>query len=770
MKQPEHMHRPGGRGPKPSGRSIFSLALAVVVWTFACHPACADSSDGWVLDGNLPRYRLETRQAEMQSEQPVTVLVGLKWRDGAALQRLLLELYSPSSPLYQKFLSPQEFDRRFAPAPEVVERLAEYLREQGLEILRVSDDRLMVFARGSPAAVRKAFGVRLARTDGGRYSALEDPSLPRAFAPHVTSVQGLENVLRLAPRRIVRPPTMMPRTGGAPFTPREIARVYAMDWLHWLGLVGTPGRSSTIGILTVGSFHPDDLTEFWQVFDVPRSPESVERVPLGETRDEANDETTLDVEWASSLAPGAPVVVYEARDDTVTAFLEMYHQAVVEGRASVLSTSWGICEDALPPRYLEQADAIFQKAAALGISVLAASGDSGAYCLPGEPSVDFPASHPLVTAVGGTSLFVDSDGSRARESAWEGSGSGQSRVWKRPLWQPEKASRRLVADVALNADPATGYYVRYRRQWWQYGGTSVGAPIWAALVAVANQYRELRGLGPLGLLQPRLCRAARAEPSPFFDVQEGGNQLFRAGPGWDSVTGWGTPNARRLVLLLGSPVLEELAGPTSRLLGTLPELDGKERSVLARLVSDCGDTSLSLRAPFRPDRRYELLSDGLPVEDILPQEDSTPEIRGLDPRGSFLVVREKGSDSPLWSGLFPEARATPSSFAEKLESLVRTGGRGVFQYRRGPFSLRATLRVRDLPERGYDVSIDGAVVAHVEVRRVRGGTAGVVRFDTRGARGALLAVDPLCKTLRVSHGPKTHLILRKVGASRGLCP
>jgi kumamolisin len=212
-------------------------------------------------------------------------------------------------------------------------------------------------------------------------------------------------------------------------------------------------------------------------------------------------------------------------------------------------------------------DAACQSAAALGITITVAAGDDGSTDGGTGNNVDFPASSPHVLACGGTKL--DANGATiVSEVVWnelasqEGAtGGGVSNVFALPSWQANahvpasstSAGGRGVPDVAGDADPATGYTIRVDSQTSVIGGTSAVAPLWAGLVAVANQQ-----LGNnVGLLQPAIYAAKAA--SAFNDITQGNNGAFAASPGWDACTGLGSPIASKLIPLLA--VSKSAKGP-----------------------------------------------------------------------------------------------------------------------------------------------------------------------------------------------------------------
>ncbi|HEX7380060.1 MAG TPA: fibronectin type III domain-containing protein [Pirellulales bacterium] len=257
-----------------------------------------------------------------------------------------------------------------------------------------------------------------------------------------------------------------------------------------------------------------------------------------------SEETSLDVEWAHAMAPNANIVLVEASSDSLGALLQAVDTARNLPNVSVVSMSWGSSEFSSETSY----DSHFTTPAGhIGITFVASAGDSGA------PGV-WPALSPNVLAVGGTSLNVTSNGSYVSETAWSDSGGGVSQYEGEPAYQQSVQSygARTSPDVAYDADPNTGFsvYDSYSGDgWFTVGGTSAGAPQWSALVAIADQAR-----GSAGTLANAQADLYNLPANDFHDITSGGNGNS-AGPGYDLVTGLGTPVANLVV--------DGLAGITS---------------------------------------------------------------------------------------------------------------------------------------------------------------------------------------------------------------
>jgi kumamolisin len=342
---------------------------------------------------------------------------------------------------------------------------------------------------------------------------------------------------------------------------------------------GLDGTGQTIGIIELdGGFLDKDLDEYFKAIGTRRprvswvSVDGHQNKPDGLTGAQAEVESNLEV--AGAFAPGAKLVVYFTGADS-KGFLDAISVAIDDktNSPSVLLIAWGNPElsSMWDATSLKQMNVSLEAAANRNITVVVASGDNGARDAATENrlQVDFPASSPWVLSVGGTQL-VNSGDSSGREAVWNhwsrnlgnlgASGGGVSEVFDRPKWQtnirvPRNLSGRPgrgVPDVAINADPESGYALYIGGQFMQIGGTGTAASAWAGLIAVLNQglghnlgfFNPLlyEKLGPLGILRPVL------------NGHNGSGELsgFCAGPGWNAATGWGTPDGTRLLQALKS--------------------------------------------------------------------------------------------------------------------------------------------------------------------------------------------------------------------------
>lgn len=337
------------------------------------------------------------------------------------------------------------------------------------------------------------------------------------------------------------------------------------------------GGGQSIGILEFSNgFSLTDAHSFWQKHGID-APE-VEFISVDGTRNDhgqsaADQEASLDLQWSGALAPGAKLLVYEAAGgqdyQSFSRAMAQTLRYILDDKAhapSVLSISYGDAEASFGDQAINQWRDLIDKLDAAGITVCVASGDQGAYGKhsrpqPGESAdrnADAPASVPSCVAVGGTSLATDGS-----ETAWSynnrrnggATGGGFSNVFSRPDFQSDLQgpSGRGLPDVAFDADPATGYQIVFQQQHKVVGGTSVACPVFAAIVALANQARSKNGGKPLSGLTRHLYDAA--SNLPFNDITQGDNSYagvegFEAKPGWDACTGWGSLDASAFIKVL----------------------------------------------------------------------------------------------------------------------------------------------------------------------------------------------------------------------------
>ena len=260
-------------------------------------------------------------------------------------------------------------------------------------------------------------------------------------------------------------------------------------------------------------------------------------------------ETSTDVEWVHAMAQKAHILLVLVPTPSSQFLQEAINLTIEHGMANVISLSWGLSENQMSPGLLAEYSDSFEMAALDHITVVAASGDHGAYNGGNSLQVNFPASSPYVTGVGGTTLHA-TDGVFS-QTAWGGgsgktsfgSGGGFSSVFSAPPWQDPYGynnTMRGVPDVSLDANTQTGVVVVDGNYEYTVGGTSIAAPMWAGMIAILDQMTG----HSLGFINPLLYQISRTKyyGKALESVSNGTNGYYHANYGWNPVTGLGTPN------------------------------------------------------------------------------------------------------------------------------------------------------------------------------------------------------------------------------------
>lgn len=355
------------------------------------------------------------------------------------------------------------------------------------------------------------------------------------------------------------------------YTPAQITQAYGFNQFFFTSPSGQQiqgnGAGQTIAIVDAYGSPTiyGDVSTFDQTYGLGSStsfltvaqPQGVPKTNAGWAL-----ETSLDVEWAHAIAPAANILLVEAKTSSTANLMSAVQYAASQPGVVAVSTSWGSAEYSgetaydstftTPSGHVGGSNGLGGAALPGGITFVASSGDSGV------PS--YPATSPNVLSVGGTTLNLAAGGGYGSETAWSGSGGGYSTYEPRPSYQSSVQSSTMLSspDVAYNANPSTGYSVydttRYGGQsgWFTVGGTSAGAPQWAALVAIADQGRALAGLGSLNGATQTLPALFSMPSTNFHDITSGRNAGYSAGPGYDLVTGLGSPYANLVIQSLVS--------------------------------------------------------------------------------------------------------------------------------------------------------------------------------------------------------------------------
>ncbi|MFD0408830.1 protease pro-enzyme activation domain-containing protein [Kitasatospora sp. NPDC127116] len=530
-----------------------------------------------------PAVAHSEKKGDVPAAQQIAVSVSLKLRDSDALDRFLTAVATPGTPEYGHYLTPEQFTARFGPTQAAVDQVRTYLAQQGLTVGEVSANRQVVNAHGTAAQVSQAFGTH--------ESSYLDPQLQRAFfandaaasipsdlAAVVQGISGLDNHA-VRKNRIATPNAVTPNAATA--TPSGMAPAQYTGAYN-LNRTGADGTGTTVALWEFDGYSKTNLTTYDSQYGLSGpavSTVSVDGANYDSAPGQGQGEVELDSEIVRGAAPKATQLVYEAPNSD-QGEIDMANKIVTDNKVSVVSISWGSCEPDTTAASMTAVDNAFKQAAAQGISIFSASGDDGSRDCTRSTSgssvkaVDFPASSPHQTGVGGTNLKVSSGNAYSSESAWSTAGGGVSTVFAKPSWQTGtgvSGTMRTVPDVSSNADPASGFAIYTAGGWQVYGGTSAAAPLWSGYAAQFNQKAKTAGQPVLGEASPRLYSVANSSAygSTFHDVTTGANQDFSAKAGYDQVTGWGSPVADALTTaLLGGGTTPPSGGCTAAQLVT----------------------------------------------------------------------------------------------------------------------------------------------------------------------------------------------------------
>ncbi len=537
--------------------------------------------------------------------------VGLAPRNASSLAALAASVANPASPNYHHFLTSRQFREVYAPTAATIRQVAGYFRSQGLTVSRNVSDGLVLHVSGTldhtAQALRTHFdAVRSAKGVLGVANATT-VYLPSVIATSVSGITGLDTAARAfsylsRPHTAISAPTSCPTadtaeatrlTHGLAPTPADQAAVYGLNAQYAAGYSGA-GRS--IGMLEFAGYNESDVNFYLSCYGLHTTVTSVniDGGPDASTLTNGESmESDLDIEESAVLAPGANIINYQSAN-TLNAFIDVFAKVAQDDAVSSLSVSWGICENSANSASYQP---VLQQLAAEGIPVLVAAGDSGseqcAYnAAPGghadySLTVDDPANSPWVTAIGGLQLNSFTPGDA---TVWNGicgggvpcgGGGGMSSLYERPVWQTgdgvdTSLSGRQLPDISVMGDPHTGFMVYYNGRFGSVGGTSIGAPIVAAMVTVAA---EACGVQGVGFMNPRLYQMGQ-DGTGIIDITTGSNDMYGTGgysatTGYDMASGLGTPDASTFLPALcgatgSSSATPNTAGETSNWSVTVP--------------------------------------------------------------------------------------------------------------------------------------------------------------------------------------------------------
>ncbi|MGD0571718.1 MAG: protease pro-enzyme activation domain-containing protein [Sedimentisphaerales bacterium] len=508
--------------------------------------------------------------SNLSGSERLRLAIGLPLRNQTVLTELLQRIYDPASPDYRHYLTPEQFTEMFGPTEQDYQAVVSFAKAHRLTVTGTHPDRMLLDVDGSVADIEKAFNVTMRvyqhPTEARTFYAPDiEPSLDLAVP--VLHISGLDNYvvprpMNLKVKSLKATAKAIPNAGSGPagsYMGNDFRAAYVPG-------VTLTGVGQSVGLLEFDSgFYQSDITAYETQAGLP----NIAVVPvLLDGYDGgpgyANDEVSLDIEMAISMAPGiTSVVVYEGSMTN-----SILSRMATDNWVKQIGASWGYSIDATSEQY-------FQKFAAQGQSFFNASGDSDAW----TGAIYPPSDDKNITIVGGTTLTTSGPGGTwLSETVWNwgggtGSGGGISTTYSIPSWQQSvsmsanqgSTTMRNIPDVAMVADNI--FVICYDGNSGIFGGTSCSTPLWAAFTALVNQYAAVNQRPSIGFINPIVYAIGNGTnySSCFHDITTGNNtspsspNKFYAVAGYDLCTGWGTPAGQNLINTFFAPPVPPVA-------------------------------------------------------------------------------------------------------------------------------------------------------------------------------------------------------------------
>jgi uncharacterized protein (TIGR03437 family) len=587
---------------------LLSLSLARAQQPADRITQAIDNSRRAALPGNVnarTKFAVDQGPVDPSMELPhVSLVLKPSASQQADLDRLVAQQQDPSSPNYHVWLTPDQYADRFGVSQADIDKITAWLGQYGLTVKSVARARNAIAFGGPAGQIESALGVEIHRYQAGgesHFANATDPSIPAALQGLVLAIRGLHD-FRLKPRVRRSAQPRYTQDGSHYLGPGDIATIYNINPLYNSGITGTGHKIAVAGQTDI---EISDIALFRTFFGLPANSPTVLLVPGSPDPGTSQDdlpEADLDLELAGSVARNATILfVNSSADYGYGGAFESLYYAIDQNLAPVISISYGDCELDIGSAFAEALQGWGTQANAQGQTIFAASGDDGAAdcydigdgsAIDNALSVDMPGSLPQVTSVGGTELDEGSGSywnsnnttnqasalSYIPETSWNdsaidgtpaASGGGASHFFSKPSWQTGAGvpndDGRDVPDVSIAASPDHEGYVIYSGGEQQIvGGTSVGGPQFAGIATLLSQYLVANGFESspnLGNINSTLYPLAPVV-GVFHDITTGTNIVnpceglrdctaasigYEAGPGYDQVTGLGTPNVYNLI-------------------------------------------------------------------------------------------------------------------------------------------------------------------------------------------------------------------------------
>lgn len=554
--------------------SMFSMTCLSTLW--------ADTALKTIPLNNVELSALHQAQllGPMEPQQKITFTVWLELSNKQELERLVNELYDPASVNYQQFVTQEQYDNQYAPKATAIKAVEDYFRAQGMETKRKYS---LLQVTGTIQTIERVLHTQINKYSYHNKKVYSNASVPRidaTIAPYVAGISNLSTIKYVHPRirRQVTTPVMNSRKLSEPlrlmwhsFVPqalptttslngmsgKNILTAYSINAIAPVNGSALDGTGQTIVIIDgCGTSTPEHIMHDANRYNAANGlkPLTANNFKVVNYHGQPyvrgsmscsgasgwDGEIALDVEASHTIAPGANIVLVmtdSAEYSQVAIALNtiLQNQFSIGGfsNAYVISNSWGSDFEAQN----EPLETTLLAAASRGLSFNVASGDCGDLTYNSSwtcsqagttPATQYPASSPYITAVGGTSLFVDTNYNYAFEAGWgnyvngqpySGSSGGISKWRSFPAWQAPISHfiaggygvigthNRAVPDLAMAADYYTGMIIYQGGSFYQTGGTSQATPLFSGILTLVNQARALLNGGmpkPIGFVAPYL--------------------------------------------------------------------------------------------------------------------------------------------------------------------------------------------------------------------------------------------------------------------------
>jgi len=581
-------------------KPIYPFIL-LILFFFSC-----DTSDNSTDVFADPKLNPEAvAEGPTQGDTVLSLVLGLD-RSQELLAERVDDIHDPTSPFYHDFRNITEVANEFGADEAVIQSVQNYLNDRGI-VLEADVTGGFLFGEATVSQLNQLFSTELYnyKIDKDEFIApFTTPKLPSALRGLVTEVLGLSTEPSLWKDPVTRPledesistntiidmsgsPTVTGTREGCEevlniekkgFTPNQFRTAYGIDALHQQGY---QGQGIAMALVESSSFDQENIDRFTSCFGIS-DPVVPTVVQIGDDKLEPGGEPFLDIEVILMVAPKlSGLYVFQTRlaslADWAVLFASPYNTENTGGvPVQIVSQSIANCEIHWGGKAIHFLEYVFMSAAASGIHVIAAAGDSGSStCFHHDKvtktiSAEFPPSSHYVTGIGGTNLALNDDNTIKGQGVWNDTlppyngqlaagGGGKSRFINRPSWQKGtniSSAKRTTPDVAFYADVYPGFTLNDSVEpagWKRTGGTSGAAPFFASSMALVLQVAQENDV-TLDLTNRMIYKLANSDAydEVFQDVVIGNNDLFNVGccaarPGYDMASGWGSLNITSLV-------------------------------------------------------------------------------------------------------------------------------------------------------------------------------------------------------------------------------